>query len=222
MFSVYSITPYLIAYLIGSIPTAVWLGQLVYGTDVRNFGSGNAGATNTFRTLGPRAGVPVLLLDILKGFFAVRIAFLISYSFPGSADFISMQLWLGIAAVAGHIFPVFAGFRGGKGIATLLGVMLGIEPEGALISIGVFVAVLITSRIVSLSSILASFSFPLIVIFILPNPPIPLVSFSFIVFAIVLITHQKNIERIIRRNESKATIKLKKARKKPDDENNQQ
>jgi len=118
-----SISVLILAYLCGSIPTAVWIGQAFYGVDVREYGSGNAGATNTFRVLGKKAGIPVMLLDILKGFTATNLAFLIPIVGPHST-YISYQLALGIAAVMGHLFPVFAGFRGGKGVATLFGMVL--------------------------------------------------------------------------------------------------
>src|SRR5574337_685732 len=104
----------IIAYLTGSIPSAVWIGKLFYGVDVREYGSGNAGATNTFRVLGKRAGIPVLLIDILKGIAAVQIPYLTELV-PGTVHFINMQLVLGVAALFGHIFPLFAAFKGGKG-----------------------------------------------------------------------------------------------------------
>lgn len=115
------------AYLLGSIPTAVWWGRKYYGIDVREFGSGNAGATNTFRVLGKKAGIPVLIIDILKGTSAVMLAWLSPYTFE-SDPYVNVQLALGVAAVVGHVFPVFAGFRGGKGVATILGVIICITP----------------------------------------------------------------------------------------------
>src|SRR3954471_9295792 len=117
MISIYSISAVILAYLFGSIPTAVWLGQAFYGIDVREYGSGNAGATNTFRVLGKKAGIPVLIIDILKGFAAVSIAGYSAYT-PHTASYVNYQLVLGVAALIGHIFPIFAAFRGGKGIAT--------------------------------------------------------------------------------------------------------
>ena len=105
------------SYLLGSIPTAVWIGKAFYGIDVREFGSGNAGATNTFRVLGKKAGFPVLIIDVLKGSAAVALAFLSPIAFE-NPDFVDLQLGLGVAVLLGHIFPVFAGFRGGKGVAT--------------------------------------------------------------------------------------------------------
>src|SRR3954465_15189349 len=117
MISIYSILVLILAYLFGSIPTAVWIGQAFYGIDVREYGSGNAGATNTFRVLGKKAGIPVLIIDVLKGWLAVNIAFLSRYAI-GSVPYVNFQLVLGISSLLGHIFPIYVGFRGGKGIAT--------------------------------------------------------------------------------------------------------
>ena len=117
----------LTAYLIGSLPFAVWVGKLFYGIDVREFGSGNAGATNVFRVLGKKAGIPVLLLDVVKGIVAVALAHFSDFT-SHTTPLINYQIAIGIAAVIGHIFPLFAGFRGGKGVATLLGVAMAIQP----------------------------------------------------------------------------------------------
>ncbi|HEX8515743.1 MAG TPA: glycerol-3-phosphate 1-O-acyltransferase PlsY [Bacteroidia bacterium] len=203
------------AYLLGSIPTAVWIGKYFYRIDVREYGSGNAGATNTFRVLGKKAGVPVLLIDVLKGFAAVNLAYISNYT-PHSNQFINLQLVLGIASLIGHIFPIFASFRGGKGIATLLGIVLAIHMPAALIAMGIFVIVLLASSYVSLSSMIAAVLFPFIVIGIFKETVPSLVIFSILIAIMVLITHQKNIERLLRREESKAKlIKKKKKIEKP-------
>ena len=120
MVSIEHIIAIVFAYLVGSIPTSVWIGKIFYGIDIRNYGSGNAGATNTFRILGKKAGIPVLLIDTLKGSIAVNLASIFGAESPESAVFVNFQMALGGAALLGHIFPVYAGFRGGKGIATLL------------------------------------------------------------------------------------------------------
>src|SRR6201999_2628268 len=130
MISIYPISALILAYLCGSIPTAVWIGQAFFGVDVREYGSGNAGATNTFRVLGKKAGIPVMLIDILKGWTATNLAYFIGVSTTGAYDSVSYTnyaLALGVAAVMGHLFPVFAGFRGGKGVATLFGMVLAIH-----------------------------------------------------------------------------------------------
>jgi acyl phosphate:glycerol-3-phosphate acyltransferase len=194
------------AYLLGSIPNAVWIGRLFFNTDVRDHGSKNAGSTNTIRVLGYRAGLPVLLLDILKGFLAVKLIYFTFYYIPATGEYINFQLLLGLAVIIGHIFPVFANFRGGKGVATLIGVILAIDPVSTLICIGVFLATLILTKYVSLSSMIAGLSFPILVIVVFNTTTSSLVIFSLIVFILLLFTHQKNIERLVRREESKANF----------------
>jgi glycerol-3-phosphate acyltransferase PlsY len=197
----------ILAYLMGSIPSAVWIGKSLYGVDVREFGSGNAGATNTFRVLGKKAGLTVLLLDILKGWLAVAMATFISEAPPQTSQFVDLQIVLGVAAVIGHIFPVFAGFRGGKGIATLFGVILAAHPLACLLSLGVFILVFVAFRYVSLGSISAAIAFPVVVITVFADRVVPsMVIFSIMVAILVMITHQKNIERLIRREESKMKL----------------
>jgi glycerol-3-phosphate acyltransferase PlsY len=202
-----AVSALLFAYLLGSFPSAVWIGKMFYGVDVREFGSGNAGATNTFRVLGKRAGIPVLILDILKGWVAVNMSYYLLDDAPGSEPYVNMQIVLGIAALMGHIFPVFAGFRGGKGIATLLGIMLAIQPRASAICILVFLAIFLVSGYVSLSSMAAGFSFPFIIMILFKNSVIPsLLIFSFLIAVLILVTHQKNIERLLKRQESKTRL----------------
>jgi len=199
-----NITLIIAAYLIGSIPTAVWVGKIFYNKDVREYGSGNAGATNTFRVLGVKAGIPVLIIDILKGWISVKLPYIFDTGmFAHTSSFINFQLVLGLAALLGHIFPVYAGFRGGKGIATLLGIIIALDYQGALFAISVFLVVLITTRFVSLSSMVAAMSFPLYIIAIEKNPYLSITIFSLFIAILVLITHQKNIERLLRGEESK-------------------
>ena len=196
------------AYLIGSIPTAVAVGKMFYGIDVREYGSGNAGATNTFRVLGKKAGVPVLLIDILKGTGAVYMVYFIDTSGFSMSSLVDFQLSLGIAALVGHIFPVYVGFRGGKGIATLLGIMIAIHPQAAGLSALIFVIVFLVSKYVSLGSMVAAVSFPLIILLVFQTTITSLVLFSLFIAILVLFTHQKNIERLIRREENKVQLKL--------------
>jgi len=193
----------LLAYLTGAFPSAVWVGKTFYKIDVREFGSGNAGATNTFRVLGKKAGIPVLIMDIFKGWLSVNyISFLTNI--PQSAEAVfEIKLAFGIAAVIGHLFPIYTGFRGGKGIATLLGLLIGLHAVAALYSILVFVIVFITSKYVSLGSIIASIAFPILVILILGSTNVSLNLFAFFVPILSLITHQKNIERLLRGEETK-------------------
>lgn len=213
MISIYSISALIAAYLFGSIPTAVWIGQAFYGIDVREYGSGNAGATNTFRVLGKKAGLAVMILDILKGYTATNLAYLIGLSVTGphsSVQFANYQLALGITAVMGHLFPIFAGFRGGKGIATLFGMILAVHFPAAMLCVLVFVTVLLISKYVSLSSILSGFTFPLSIIFVFQSPIRSVVLYGMCICVLILVTHQKNIERLLKGKESKVFLFKKK------------
>ena len=201
----------ILAYVVGSIPTAVWIGKRFYNIDVREHGSGNAGATNTFRVLGKQAGIPVLLIDILKGFVAVCLVHLQSrYGANNIIPLTNLKLAFGFAAVIGHVFPVFAGFKGGKGIATLLGILLAIHPLAAVSAMGIFLLVLLTSKYVSLGSLIAGISFPFLVIFAFPLGVPSLMIFSAVVAVLIILTHQKNIQRLLKKNENKTYLIKKK------------
>ncbi|MBE9511763.1 MAG: glycerol-3-phosphate 1-O-acyltransferase PlsY [Bacteroidetes bacterium] len=201
------------AYLLGSIPTSVWVGKIFYGIDIREYGSGNAGATNTIRVLGWKAGLPVMIVDVLKGFAAVTLIRFVQSPPPGTDLFVNYQLMLGGAAVIGHIFPVFARFRGGKGVATLFGMILAISPFSTLVCAGVFFLTLFLTKYVSLSSILAGFTFPVAVIVIFHTSVTSMIVFSITVSVLLLLTHQKNIGRLLRKEESKATFLFHKREK---------
>ncbi len=193
------------AYLIGSIPTAVWWGKRFYGIDVREFGSGNAGATNTFRVLGKSAGIPVLAIDIIKGSVSVLLAYLSPYQFDTN-PFVNLQLALGIAALIGHVFPVFAGFRGGKGVATILGIVICLTPITSALVLIVFLTVLITTRYVSLSSMVAGFSYPIFLNLVLKNQNQTLIVFSVFVAILLVVTHKKNISRLLKKQETRVKL----------------
>jgi acyl phosphate:glycerol-3-phosphate acyltransferase len=208
---VYIVLGIILAYLIGSIPTAVWFGIGFFNTDVRQHGSGNSGATNTFRVLGTKAGSIVMAVDIFKGWTATAIVDILAMLGYISPEYIiTFKLIFGIIAVTGHIFPIYVNFKGGKGVATLLGMGFSIHPEAALLCILVFLLVLFTSKYVSLGSIIAALSFPLMLLLpeLKPNEPI-LIIFGFIFFAIVVLTHHKNIRRIMNGEENKAKIRIK-------------
>jgi len=214
MISIYSISALILAYLCGSIPTAVWIGQAFFDVDVREYGSGNAGATNTFRVLGKKAGIPVMLIDILKGWTATNLAYFIGVSTTGaynSPAYINYALALGIAAVMGHLFPIFAGFRGGKGIATLFGMILAINLPAALLCVGVFIVVLLITKYVSLGSIIAGFTYPICVTFVFPMYIRSVIIYGMCMCLLILVTHQKNIERLLKGTESKVNLFKKKA-----------
>ena len=196
----------LIAYIIGSIPSSVWIGKSYFGKDVRDFGSGNAGATNTFRVLGTQAGIIVLLLDILKGVTAASLVLYIPSVLHGTELYINLQLLFGILAVFGHIFPIFENFNGGKGIATLFGMLIGIHYILAVECVALFVVVLLLTRYVSLSSILAAISFPFFAIYIFHRDEPLLIAFGVAAALMVVITHKKNIIRLLNGEESKANL----------------
>ena len=201
------------AYLLGSIPSAVWIGKMTKRVDVREHGSKNAGATNTMRVLGVKIGIPVLLIDVFKGFAAVKLALLSPLFVPGTNPFVTFQIGLGAAAVLGHVFPVFAGFRGGKGVATIVGLLLALHWPATLVAIVVFLISLFISKYVSLSSLLMGLSFPVSVIFVFKtyqNTCTSLEIFSIVVCVLLFITHRKNIYRLLKGNENKATFLFKK------------
>ncbi|HLY68081.1 MAG TPA: glycerol-3-phosphate 1-O-acyltransferase PlsY [Puia sp.] len=197
-----------LAYLIGSIPTAVWISRYFFDIDIREYGSGNAGATNTFRVLGSKWGTIVMAGDVMKGLLATSLYIFIPHYLQADAELnrTNLMLGLGLAAVIGHIFPIWADFRGGKGVATLFGMILAIQPLVAVCCVGVFLLVLYLTRFVSLSSILASIAFAVLILFIF-NAKEPLYRiFAIVVALMVILTHQKNISRILRGNESKVPI----------------
>jgi acyl phosphate:glycerol-3-phosphate acyltransferase len=194
------------AYLIGSIPTAVWISKYFFGIDIRDYGSGNAGATNTYRTLGSKWGTIVMLGDVLKGIAATSLYILLPYYMQNEWERTNFMIGLGLAAVLGHIFPVWADFRGGKGVATLFGMVIAIQPLVAACCVGVFLLVLYLTRFVSLSSILASIAFAVFILYIF-NEREPLYRiFALTVALLVVLTHQKNIGRLLRGEESKVPI----------------
>lgn len=196
----------LLAYLIGSIPTAVWVSRYYFGIDIRDYGSGNSGATNTFRVLGPKWGTLVMIIDVLKGLAAVKLSLLLPFYFDHEVALTNLQIGLGMAAVLGHIFPIWADFKGGKGVATLFGLVIGISPWTALCCSGVFLLVLYLTRFVSLSSILASIAFPIFILIIFNVDNNAYRVFAIVVALLVILTHQKNISRLLRGSEGKVPI----------------
>ena len=200
------------AYAIGSLPTAIWYGQAFHGIDVRDYGSGNAGATNTFRVLGSKPGIIVLLIDAFKGWTATILSFILIHNTNIHEKYIPLYgMLFGALAVVGHIFPIFANFRGGKGVATSIGMVFGINPELALICLIIFLVVFITTNYVSLGSITAAFAYPLLLLSprFLPEQHF-MVILGFFMFAVVVLMHQKNIVRLLNGEESKIHLFKKK------------
>jgi glycerol-3-phosphate acyltransferase PlsY len=201
---------FLLAYLLGSIPSAVWIGKIFHGIDVREHGSGNAGATNTIRVLGWGTGMPVLIIDLAKGWLAAMLPLFLKLAPEESALLTNLQIMTGLIAIAGHIFPVFAGFRGGKGVATVFGVLLAIHPLLTLACMGVFLVVLIITGIVSVSSMTAGIAFPVLLMTIFDTPSFFLKIFSVLVAVALLVTHRSNIRRLLRGEEKKLFRKKQK------------
>ena len=204
-------SPVLLGYFIGSIPTGYWIGRILKGIDVRNYGSGNLGATNVFRVLGWKAGVATLLIDIAKGYLAVKFCFFLHafesrqqyYAFiqhiaPASVAAISVikLAWLsGMSAILGHSFSPWVGFRGGKGVATAGGVLLALLPLEAEIAVGVFAVFFAFSRIVSLSSIMAAIALPIATAFLAHDSRETLITSIIAVF--IIWRHRENIVRLL-------------------------
>jgi glycerol-3-phosphate acyltransferase PlsY len=178
------------AYLLGSIPTAVWAGKAFHGIDVRDHGSGNAGATNVIRVLGWKTGVPVLLVDMVKGSLAALLPVFFHLAPQGSAFLINLQIMTGLTAIIGHMYPVFAGFRGGKGVATAGGVILAIHPAASLVCMGIFALVFIITGIVSVSSMTAGIAFPILLLTLFDTPSLIFKIFSVFIAVALLFSHR--------------------------------
>ncbi len=201
----------LVAYLFGSFPTAIIAGKILKKIDIRDHGSGNAGATNVLRILGWKAALVVLLIDMLKGFVPV---FWLTGFIVGQGDMvIYFQILAAFAAIAGHIWTVFAGFRGGKGVGTAAGVFLGLAPAALLIALLGFIIVVFLTRYVSLGSLVAALIFILteIVQKYMLHIPVPdvLLYVSGLVVALIWFAHRANIQRLLAGNESKVSFKSK-------------
>jgi glycerol-3-phosphate acyltransferase PlsY len=200
----------LAAYLLGSIPTALWVGRWFFQlADIREHGSGNAGATNTFRVLGKKAGTFVLLFDTFKGFAAAYFLpnWLLSQGFIGAENLFYFRLACGVLAVVGHIYPVLAQFRGGKGVATILGMMLAIAPATVGVALLVFLVLLGTMRYVSLSSMSAGVAFAFLQLLPAFRPANSLqIWFGFLLAAMLIYTHRANIGRLRAGTESRVPL----------------
>ncbi len=196
----------IVAYLIGSIPTALIISKKYFGIDIRDYGSGNMGATNTFRVLGKRYGTIVMICDILKGMAAVSLFYFLPFYLNNELARTNFMIGLGLAAVIGHVFPIFAGFKGGKGVATLFGMILAVQPIVAICCVGVFLLALFLTRYVSLSSILGAIMLPISVLWIWNEEEFLYRLFALIIAVMVVLTHQKNIGRILRGVETRVPI----------------
>ena len=199
----------LLAYLLGSLPFALWMGKWVKGIDIRETGSKNMGASNVFREIGPMYGVMVLLLDMLKAVLAVN---LVALQLPDAWMAHEKSLWqflLGGTAVVGHLFPVFAGFRGGKGVASLFGMVLAIKPMIALICVGVFLVVVWLTRYISLGSMAGAIVFAASVWLAWKETDWYIKWFSLLAAATIIIMHSPNIIRLLKGKEKQIYIRKK-------------
>jgi len=198
-----------IAYLVGSIPTAIIYGKIFRGIDIREHGSGNAGATNVFRVMGWKSGLIVLLIDITKGLIATLFIYKIAIN---SVPFepVLIQIIAGLSAVFGHIWTIFAGFKGGKGVGTGAGMIIGIIPEAVLAALIIFIITVGLTRFVSLGSVLASITIPFYLffkkIFFQGNISKPIMLFALFIPILIIYTHRSNIVRLLNGTENK--IKL--------------
>jgi acyl phosphate:glycerol-3-phosphate acyltransferase len=187
------------AYMLGSIPTSYWVGRGIYGVDLRREGSGNLGATNAYRLLGLRAALPVLVVDVLKGWIPIAL-------FPLAVAAGTGEGWIlvfGAAAILGHVFSFWVGFRGGKGVATSTGVFLGLAPWALAMGLGVWIVTVAATRFVSLGSILAAVFLPLAVAFT-PHRGGPMaLPFTVALAGFVIWAHRSNIRRLLQGEESR-------------------
>ncbi|HCM60721.1 MAG TPA: acyl-phosphate glycerol 3-phosphate acyltransferase [Bacteroidales bacterium] len=198
-----SVIAVVLSYLAGSIPSAVWAGKIFHRIDIREHGSGNAGATNTVRVLGWKTGIPVLIFDLFKGWLAAMLPRFLDAAPADSETMMALQIVCGLAAIIGHVFPVFAEFRGGKGVATTFGVLLALHPLLTLACAGIFLVVLLASGYVSLGSMTAVAMFPILLVTLFKSPSVWLTVFSIVVAAGVIATHVKNIKRLIKGEEKR-------------------
>lgn len=204
-----------LSYIVGSIPGSLWSSKLLYGIDVREYGSGNAGATNTFRVVGWQAGVVATIVDMGKGAFAAGLLPLWTPFGPfptfgmTAEQGVIVALLCGLAAVTGHMFPIFARFQGGKGVNTAAGILLALTPITTLLTMAVFAAVLLSSRYVSLASITAAVAFPSLVAvrkyLFGADLSVSLLVFGILVAAAIIIAHQSNIGRLLQGNENRVS-----------------
>ncbi|MDD5136496.1 MAG: glycerol-3-phosphate 1-O-acyltransferase PlsY [Candidatus Omnitrophica bacterium] len=194
----------LLGYLIGSFPTSFLLAKTLKGVDIRQVGSGNAGATNVLRSVGKLPAVITLIVDVCKGALVVTVVANIFYPYIEDLDYDFYRSFLGLAAVCGHIWPVWLKFRGGKGVATTLGVAIGLAPLVLIPSIVIWLIIFFTTNYVSLASILALIAFPIIAIAF--SQPIYLVLISIIICSISIAKHRENIKRLLKGQENKTII----------------
>lgn len=203
---IYLILMIFASYLLGAIPTSIIASKLLRGIDIRQHGSGNAGATNVFRVMGWKAGLGVLIIDIAKGFIPTVFFYKLALNCVDWAV-INLQIIAGLSAIFGHIWTIFAGFKGGKGVGTGAGMLIGLAPIAVVVGLIVFIIVVAVSRFISLGSIMASLSVPVTIVAqqyqSQESFPIQLFILSLFVPALIIYTHRKNIQRLLKGEESR-------------------
>jgi len=202
---------FILAYLLGSIPTSVWVGKIFHGIDVREHGSGNAGATNVIRVLGWKTGIPVMIVDVGKGWLAAYLPVMLHLAEPGSAQLINIQVLTGVTSIIGHIYPVLAGFRGGKGVACTVGVLISLHPVLSLLCLVIFLTVLLITGYVSVASMTMGIAFPILLFTLFDTPSLYFKIFSVLMAVSIFFTHRKNIKRLLKGEEPKFIKRKQKA-----------
>jgi len=206
----------ILSYLAGSIPTSIIVSKLFRGIDIREHGSGNAGATNAIRVLGWKLGSIVMIVDVGKGVLATLLISQIRIDEVAMSPHL-IQIIAGVAAIFGHIWTIFAGFKGGKGVGTAAGMLFSLYPVAGLICLGVFLLVLFTVRMVSVSSMAAAISLPLVLLVMQKwfnkTTSSELLYFAIFIALLIVFTHRSNIQRIFQGKESKINLGKKKPKK---------
>ncbi len=202
---------FILAYLLGSIPTSVWVGKIFHGIDVREHGSGNAGATNVIRVLGWKTGIPVMIVDVGKGWLAAYLPVMLHLAEPGSAQLINFQILTGVTSIIGHVYPVLAGFRGGKGVACTVGVLISLHPILSLLCLVIFLTILLITGYVSVASMCMGVAFPILLFTLFGTPSLYFKIFSVLMTVGIFFTHRKNIKRLLKGEEPKFIKRKQKA-----------
>jgi glycerol-3-phosphate acyltransferase PlsY len=208
-----AVISFVLAYLLGSIPTAIWIGKAFHGIDVREHGSGNAGATNTIRVLGWKTGIPVLVFDLGKGYLATILPVLLNAAGHGTSTETDIMIVAGLIAITGHILPLFAGFRGGKGVASAFGSLLALHPALTITVIGIFLIVFLAGGVVSIASIIAGIAFPVLLFTVFDTPSVFFKIFSVFIALALIFTHRKNIKRLLKGEEPRLIYRKQQQKK---------
>lgn len=193
----------IISYLLGSFSFAFWFSKWFHNIDIRLFGSKNAGATNACRVVGFKIGILAFILDAMKSFIAVQLIHFVPNIIIGSEAYFQIKILFGICAVVGHIFPIYSGFKGGKGVASMFGIFFGLTPFIGLISFFIFMTLIFLTRIVSVSSICSAIVYPILICISGYSYSITFIAFSIFSCLLIIVTHRENIKRLIKKEEKR-------------------